>query len=339
MRDYMSGFANEFASEAVADALPHGQNSPQNCPHGLYAEQLSGTAFTAPRAHNRRSWLYRIRPSVRHFGAFAALDLPLWTTAPRHGQSANLGAMRWSPVPIPDDASLDFVAGMRAITTAGSADLRAGSAALLYLVNAAMEQRYFYNADGEMLIVPQHGAMEFFTEFGRMAVSPGEMGVIPRGVIFTAAPSDSDARGYVCENYGAAFRLPELGAIGANGLANARDFLTPCAAFEDDDDGGELVVKWGGRFHRAELAHSPLDVVAWHGNYAPYKYDLRHFSPLGSVAFDHPDPSIFTVLPRRPTPPAPPTWISSSSRNAGKSPSIPSARRGFIATSCRNSWG
>ncbi len=304
--NYLSGFGNEFSTEAVAGALPRGQNSPQQCAYGLYAEQLSGTAFTAPRAKNKRSWLYRIRPSVRHGGGFAAVDLPLWTTAPQHGRSASLGAKRWDPVPVPgapgapgaSPDSLDFISGMRTITTAGSADTRSGAGVHLYLVNAPMGRRYFYNADGEMLIVPQQGGMAFFTELGRFEVAPGEICVIPRGVKFSARPlaADGKARGYVCENYAGHFALPELGPIGANGLANARDFLTPRAAFEEVEAECELVVKWGGGFHAAQLPHSPLDVVAWHGNYAPYKYDLRRFSPVGSVLFDHPDPSIFTVL-------------------------------------------
>ena len=224
--------------------------------------------------------------------------MPLWKTAPQHGRIASLGAKRWNPVPIPAESAepLDFASGMRTITTAGSVDTRMGASAHIYLVNTPMNGRYFYNADGELLIVPQHGGMAFFTEMGRLEVLPGEMCVIPRGVKFSAQPLDGEARGYVCENYGGHFILPDLGPIGANGLANARDFLTPRAAFEDTDTACELIVKWGGEFHHTELAHSPLDVVAWHGNYVPYKYDLRRFSPVGSVLFDHPDPSIFTVL-------------------------------------------
>ena len=296
--DYLRGFDNEFSTEAVAGALPQGQNSPQQCAYGLYAEQLSGSAFTAPRARNKRSWLYRIRPSVRHGSCFARVPMPLWKTAPAHARDALLEAKRWDPAPIPAASAepLDFVTGMRTITTAGSADTRSGAGAHLYLVNTPMSERYFCNADGELLVVPQHGGLAFFTEMGRLEVAPGEICVIPRGVKFTARPVDGEARGYVCENYGEHFTLPELGPIGANGLANPRDFQTPRAAFEDNDAPCELTVKWGGEFHRAELAHSPLDVVAWHGNYAPYRYDLRRFSPLGSVLFDHPDPSIFTVL-------------------------------------------
>ena len=292
---YMGGFGNEFSTEAIPGALPHGQNSPQKCAYGLYAEQLSGTAFTAPRDRNKRSWLYRIRPSVCHGGRYEPIDMPLWKTAPQHGRSASLGAKRWDPVPIPDE-SLDFITGMRTITTAGSVETRMGASAHIYLVNAPMAARYFYNADGELLVVPEEGGIAFFTEMGRLEVLPGEICVIPRGVKFSAQPVDGTARGYVCENYGGHFVLPDLGPIGANGLANARDFLTPEAAFEEVDASCELIVKWSGGFHRAELAHSPLDVVAWHGNYAPYKYDLSLFSPLGAVLFDHPDPSIFTVL-------------------------------------------
>jgi homogentisate 1,2-dioxygenase len=298
---YLSGFGNAFASEALPGALPEGQNSPQRCPYGLYAEQLSGTPFTAPRAENRHSWLYRIRPSVAHQGRYARREMPHWKSAPDHLKGRPpLGQLRWGPVPVPAQEKLTFVTGMRTMTTAGDVATQAGMAAHLYLVNAAMRREYFTNADGELLVVPQKGAMRFATEFGVLEVAPGEVCVIPRGVKFRAEPLEGPqgkgARGYVCENYGAALTLPELGPIGANGLANPRDFLTPAAAFEDREEPGHLTVKWGGAFHACDLAQSPLDVVAWHGNYAPYKYDLKRFCPVNAVLFDHPDPSIFTVL-------------------------------------------
>ncbi len=294
--DYFSGFGNSFESEALPGALPVGRNSPQKVNYGLYAEQLSGTPFTAPRASNQRSWLYRIRPSVRHTGRFERTEPGLVRTAPEGERpSAALGQMRWGPVPIPAE-KLTFVTGLRTITTAGDADAMAGMAAHLALVTAPMEREHFFDADGELLVVAQEGALRFRTEFGVIDIAPGEICVIPRGVIFRVEPVGGVARAYVCENYGGGFTLPDRGPIGANCLANPRDFLTPCASYEDIDAPHTLIVKWGGEFFRTEIGHSPLDVVAWHGNYAPYKYDLRRFSPVGALLFDHPDPSIFTVL-------------------------------------------
>jgi len=293
---YMAGFGNEFETEALPGALPRGQNSPQYCPYGLYAEQLSGTAFTAPRGGNRRSWLYRIRPSVLHARRFSRAAQPFWKTAPCIDEAAqSIGQFRWGPIPIPDEP-LTFVSGMRSMTTAGNVDLRTGVATHVYLVTRSMSDAYFCNADGELMIIPQLGGLTFFTELGRLEVSPGEICVIPRGVKFKVAPTDGPARGFVCENYGAPFALPNRGAIGANGLANARDFKTPLADFEDEEWPCTLTMKWCGGFFDCALDHSPLDVVAWHGNHAPYKYDLRNFSSLGASRFDHPDPSIFTVL-------------------------------------------
>jgi homogentisate 1,2-dioxygenase len=293
---YMPGFGNDFETEALAGALPVGQNSPQRCAYGLYAEQLSGSPFTAPRGSNERSWLYRIRPSVRHTARFTKVDLPHWKTAPSiHEHDRPIGQYRWSPVPIPD-SKLTFVAGVRTMTTAGDVNTQTGMSASLYFVTESMIDDFFYNADGELLIVPELGSLTFFTEFGRIALAPGEICVIPRGVKFRVELIDGPARGYMCENYGAKFTLPNRGPIGANCLANSRDFKTPVAAFEDREAPSRLTVKWCGKFYACEIGHSPLDVVAWHGNYAPYKYDLRTFSPVGAILFDHPDPSIFSVL-------------------------------------------
>jgi homogentisate 1,2-dioxygenase len=292
---YLSGFGNGFETEALPGALPVGRNSPQRCAYGLYAEQLSGSPFTAPRASNERSWLYRIRPTIASWGRFEKADAGLWRTVPCAEVELPPGPLRWDPVPIPSE-DVTFVQGVRTVTTAGDAATQAGMAAHVYLVTRSMRDEYFYNADGEMLFVPQHGEVRFWTEFGIIDAAPGEIVVIPRGVKLRVELPGGPARGYVCENYGGAFTLPERGPIGANCLANPRDFLTPVAAYEDRDAPSLLYVKWGGSLWRAELDHSPLDVVAWHGNYAPYKYDLRRFSPVGPVLFDHADPSIFTVL-------------------------------------------
>lgn len=297
---YMSGFGNDFETECLPGVLPQGQNSPQKCAYGLYAEQLSGSPFTAPRGTNERSWLYRIRPSVRHNGRFETFDLPHWKTAPcLNDHSLALGQLRWDPVEMPTIPT-DFIAGMRTITTAGDALGQSGMATHVYVCNADMVDDYFFNADAELLVVPQIGALRIFTELGVMDVAPLEVALIPRGMMFKVsildAGADGGARGYVCENYGAKFTLPERGPIGANCLANPRDFKTPVAAYEDKETPCRVLVKWCGQFHVTEIGHSPLDVVGWHGNYTPFKYDLRTFSPVGAILFDHPDPSIFTVL-------------------------------------------
>jgi homogentisate 1,2-dioxygenase len=292
---YISGFGNGFESEALPGALPIGRNSPQKCPYGLYAEQLSGSPFTAPRTSNERSWLYRIRPTVKHWGRFAKTDIGLWRTAPCIEQEMPIAPLRWDPIPLPEE-QVTFLQGVRTVTTAGDAGTQAGMGTHVYVMTKSMVDEYFYNADGEMLFVHQQGKIRICTEFGIIDAEPCEIVVIPRGVKIRVELKDKAARGYLCENYGAAFTLPERGPIGANCLANQRDFLTPVAAYEDRDAASALYVKWGGTLWRTELAHSPLDVVAWHGNYAPYKYDLRHFSPVGPLLFDHADPSIFTVL-------------------------------------------
>ncbi|WP_207482011.1 homogentisate 1,2-dioxygenase [Arenibaculum pallidiluteum] len=295
---YMSGFGNSFETEALVGALPIGRNSPQRLPYGLYAEQLSGSPFTAPQATNQRSWLYRIRPSVKHSGRFRRVDRGLIRTAPAAREESGLpiGQMRWNPVPIPETENRTFLTGLRTMTTAGDSDTQVGMAAHVAVVTRSMEDEYFFNADGEMLVVAQLGRLRFCTEFGVLEVAPGEIAVIPRGVVHRVELVSGPARAYVCENYGGAFTLPDRGPIGANCLANPRDFLTPVAAYEDIERPSTLYVKWGGELHACEIGQSPLDVVAWHGNYAPYKYDLRRFSPVNAVLFDHPDPSIFTVL-------------------------------------------
>ena len=307
---YMSGFANEFATEALPGALPEGRNSPQRAPYGLYAEQVSGTAFTAPRHANRRSWLYRIRPAAVH-EPFERIDSGLLLSRFDEVPTPP-NQMRWDPMPMPS-APTDFVSGL--VTMAGNA----GCAIHVYAANRSMDARYFYDADGELLIVPQHGRLVLATELGTLEVEPQEIAVIPRGVRFQVRLPDGQARGYVCENYGALLQLPDLGVIGSNGLANPRDFRTPVAAYEEREGDFELVAKFHGDLWRARIGHSPLDVVAWHGNYAPYKYDLRRFNTIGSISYDHPDPSIFLVLQSPSATPGvdtldfvifPPRWLS-----------------------------
>jgi homogentisate 1,2-dioxygenase len=291
---YLSGFGNEHATEAVPGALPHGRNSPQRPPLGLYAEQLSGTPFTAPRHANRRTWLYRILPSAMHT-PYRRADNGHWRSAPFNEGEATPNRLRWNPLPMPAEP-VDFVDGMTTMGGNGDAATHTGVAIHIYRATKPMTDRVFSDSDGELLIVPQQGRLRLFTELGTIEVTPGEIVVVPRGVRFRVALPDGAARGYVCENYGAHFALPELGPIGANGLANPRDFLTPVAWYEDRRAPIESIVKFAGNLWATVLDHSPLDVVAWHGNYAPYKYDLARFMTLGTVSFDHPDPSIFTVL-------------------------------------------
>jgi len=286
---YLSGFGNEHATEALAGALPIGQNSPQRPPFGLYAEQLSSTAFTMPRRENRRTWMYRIRPSVDHppfqrigsANLAGPLDLP------------NPNRLRWDPLPIPSEPA-DFIAGLTTLV-ANPAAPNGGVSIHLYCANQDM-RRVFFNADGEMLLVPQQGRLAIRTELGHLDIAPGEIAVLPRGIRFQIALPDGTARGYICENHGSMLRLPDLGPIGANGLANPRDFLAPVAAYEDVDRPTEVVQKYQNQLFAHTLNRCPFDVVAWHGNLAPYKYDLAHFNVINTVSFDHPDPSIFTVL-------------------------------------------
>jgi len=290
---YTSGFRNENATEAVPGALPAGRNSPQRPPHGLVAEQLSGSAFTAPRADNLRSWLYRIRPSAAHPPFRRTATTLHATTFASDETSPN--RLRWGPLPL-DDVDADFVTGITTIAGNGNVWEQRGVAVHVYRASRSMSGRYLSSSDGELLIVPQLGGLSLVTEFGLVDAAPGEIAVIPRGVRFRVEIAAPHVRGYIAENFGAPFRLPELGPIGANGLANSGDFLTPVAAYEDDETPCEVFAKFGGALWAATYDHSPLDVVAWRGNLAPYKYDLSRFNTIHSVSYDHPDPSIYTVL-------------------------------------------
>ena len=291
---YMPGFGNDFETEALPGALPQGMNSPQKCNYGLYGEQLSGTAFTANPPE--RTWTYRIRPSVKHSARYTRIDLPYWKSAPNVDPDVvSLGQYRWDPVPHTED-KLTWLTGMRTMTTAGDVNTQVGMASHVYLVNTSMQDEYFFSADSELLVVPQEGRLRFATELGIIDLEPKEIAILPRGLVYRVEVLEGPARGFVCENYGQKFELPGRGPIGANALANPRDFKAPVAAYEDREVPSTLTIKWCGQFHETKIGQSPLDVVAWHGNYAPYKYDLRTYCPVGAILFDHPDPSIFTVL-------------------------------------------
>ncbi|MGZ3793535.1 MAG: homogentisate 1,2-dioxygenase [Bdellovibrio sp.] len=288
---YLSGFGNHFSSEARTGALPVDQNSPQMSPLGLYPEQLSGSAFTAPRHSNLYTWLYRIRPSVMHKAYKPLKELTQKTLfKPQH---INPNQMRWNAL---SEMNGTFVEGIRTVCGAGSAIEQRGLNIHLYSFNQSMTNKYLMNADGDYLFVLQQGSLQIKTELGIIEAEPGEIVLVPRGMKFQVNPISGNCKGYVGENFGSPFRLPELGPIGANGLAHRRHFLTPMAAFEDKEGTFEVISKFNNEWWSAEMNHSPLDVVAWHGNYVPFKYDLRKFNTINTVSYDHPDPSIFTVL-------------------------------------------
>lgn len=289
---YQYGMGSYWYSEALPQVIVKGQNSPQHVPYGLYAEQLSGSAFTRPRHLNLRSWLYRILPSVVH-STFEKTKHEGFHVA-RELQSMPV-QMRWDPMKNPTEKT-DFVQGLKTLLFNGSPEQQRGAATLLYSANESMTDSFFYNSDGELLIVPYEGECELFTEFGRLHIAPSDIAVIPRGVRFQVHCLSKVIKGYICENYGSPFTLPDLGPIGSNGLANPKDFLIPEAAFEERKGDFTLYTKFHNQLWQAKMQHSPLNVVAWHGNYAPYKYSLLHFNTINTVSFDHCDPSIFTVL-------------------------------------------
>jgi homogentisate 1,2-dioxygenase len=291
---YQTGFGNEHESEALEGALPVGRRSPQRVAYGLYAEQLSGSAFTAPRASNQRSWVYRIRPSVQR-GRLTPIDSGWLRSAPVTEVPTPAAQLRWDPLPVPRTPR-DWVDGLMTLATNGSVRLQTGMAVHVYLANRSMRERFFYNADGELLVVPQQGRLQIHTELGVLEVAPGEIVLLPRGMVFRVELPDGPSRGYICENYGQPLRLPERGPAGSEGFANQRDFQAPVAAFEDREGNFELTAKFCGQLHSGEIKYSPLDVVAWAGNYTPYKYALMRFNVLGTVSYDQPDPSIYTVL-------------------------------------------
>ncbi|KAF9583943.1 hypothetical protein BGW38_008048 [Lunasporangiospora selenospora] len=257
---YLPGFGNHFASEALPDSLPKGQNTPQVCPYGLYAEQLSGTAFTAPRKDNQRTWLYRIRPSVCHtpYEPFPVKTKLVGNYTDEKNVMVMPNQLRWSPFDIPTTPT-DFVEGLHSIAGAGDVGVKHGMAVLVYAANKSMEDAAFYNSDGDFLIVPQQGRLDITTEFGKLLVHPNEICVIQRGIRFSVALPDGPSRGYICETFNGGWVIPDLGPIGANGLANPRDFLTPVAAFSQEVKPFRIINKYGGRLFVAKQDHTPFD--------------------------------------------------------------------------------
>ena len=293
--NYQSGFGNQFETEAESGVLPLGQNSPQKVKGGLYTEQITGTAFTAPRSSMRRSWVYRIRPSVQHLTNLQPIDPGLIRTGADREGSPTATQLRWDPFPsISSDSN--WLTGLTTVATNGNSELQTGGAVHHFAATQSMGDTAFVNTDGELMLVPYMGRLLLQTEMGHLEISPGHIAVIPRGIKFSVDLLDEMARGYVCENYGAAFSLPEHGLVGVDANALPRDFEYPVARYDDDHHPTKLVAKISGALFANDLQHSPFDVVAWHGNLAPYRYELRRFCALGPVIFDHPDPSIWTLL-------------------------------------------
>jgi homogentisate 1,2-dioxygenase len=296
---YQYGFNTHQASEAVPDTLPIGQNSPQRPAHGLYAEKLSGTAFTAPRHENQQTWLYRIIPASAHSN-FEPREAETWNMNPESKPNERFfqipNQLRWDPFDL--DQGVDWVHGLHLVAGAGDPTMKSGIGIFIFAAGKDMDPHSaFYSADGDFLIVPQHGVLDIKTELGNILVRPNEICVIPRGIRYNVRLPEGPARGYILELYQHHFQLPELGPIGSNGLANPTDFQSPVAAFDEDTSNKyTLLSKFAGRLFAAEQSHTPFDVVAWRGNYYPYKYDLGRFNTIGTISYDHPDPSIFTVL-------------------------------------------
>lgn len=288
------GFGNEQQVEALPGSIPAEQNVPRHGPYGLYPEQVNGTGFTARRAENLRSWLYRVRPPAQQ-SAFAPLAHPTFTHD-FEAEPPEPSLFGFSPLPLPD-APTDFVDGMRTLGGAGSPRLRRGYAVHLYAANRSMEERAFTSADGDLLILPELGALTLLTELGALDVAPGELALVPRGLRFSVVLREAAARGTVAEVFGRHFALPERGVVGANGLAEARHFRAPVPFYEDRlAPGYRITAKYGGVLHEARQDHSPFDVAGWRGSYAPYAYDIALFSPVGNARIDHADPSIHTVV-------------------------------------------
>ncbi|KAK0434287.1 homogentisate 1,2-dioxygenase [Armillaria borealis] len=295
---YQVGFGNRFASEAIPGILPQGQNHPQKNKYGLYMEGMTGSPFVAPRPQNLHAFMYRIRPSLDHKKFVRLPDSPdmesnfLPTNPKVHISPTQLN---WAPPPFPSSKDeVDFIAGLKTIGGNGEPTAREGLALHIYLANADMKNKAFCDSDGDMLVVPQQGRLDVQTEFGRMMVRPGELMVIQKGMKFKVSLPDGPSRGYVQEIFGSHFELPDLGPIGGHGMANPRDFEVPLASFEIDETSWEG--KIGGQLFSAAQDHIPFDVVAWQGNYVPYKYAMEKFIFVGSVSKDHLDPSVFTVL-------------------------------------------
>ncbi|KAF4335858.1 homogentisate 1 2-dioxygenase [Fusarium beomiforme] len=301
--EYQPGWGNRHQSEVIPGTLPIGQNNPQDRGFGLYTEGITYSSFAAPRGLNMSTYMYRARPSAAHQGysrietkshienCFLSLNPKV---EPLYQQA------EWSPFPLPrEDETIDFTDGLHTLGGSGDPNLRQGIAVYVYMINSSMINKAYCNTDGDFLITPQLGIIDIQTEMGRLFVQPGEICVIQRGVRFriNLAEGVPVARGHIAEVWGSMWELPDLGPIGGHGLANPRDFLYPVAHIDEDlHVPFKIVVKNNGKHVVISQDHSPFDVVAWHGNCVPYKYDLTKFVAQNSTSVDHTDPSINTVL-------------------------------------------
>lgn len=295
---YLEGFGNYHHSEAFPGANPIGMNSPQKPALGLLTERISGSSFTAPRDHNLQTWLYRTVSSLSHS------EYTLYGTEDSTTGHITPNSYLWPSFQTSDD---DWTS-QRLLSSTGDANTKTGLAIRLYAISKDMQPNtVFSSLDGDMLIIPQAGgSLDIQTELGKLLVRPNEIAVIPRGVRHRITLPNGPTRGYICELFQGHFRLPELGPIGSCSLANQRDFQIPTAIYDGKleadiavpNRGSDwtIISRMASKLWSCTQDHTPFDVAGWHGTFYPYKYDLGRFSILGSILFDHPDPSIFTVL-------------------------------------------
>ncbi|RSL87550.1 hypothetical protein CDV31_016235 [Fusarium ambrosium] len=306
---YLNGLGNLHQSEAFPDAVPLVNSYPQHAKYGLRSEKVSGTSFTAtPRSQNLWSFLYRARPSYNH-GTFELWNQHLETANPSRPKHLTPNSYVW---PTFNVTKGDWTA-QHLLGGNGSPTDKTGVAIWLFHVNKDMPpQTVFSSQDGEALIVPQTGALDIQTEYGKLLVRQQEIAVIPRGIKYRVTlPEGKEARGYVLELYQGHFRLPELGIIGSIGLANPRDFQVPTASFDGkiesqgdtqvavaNDGRGEwtIISRLDTKLWFATQDSTPFDVAGWQGTLYPYKYDVRRFNYIGNLNYDHADPSVFVVL-------------------------------------------
>lgn len=312
------------SSEAVSGAVPAVNNSPQKPPLGLRTERISGGSFVAPRELSYQTWLYRLRASIAHSDwarlRVSGADEGYGPPSPVRPANVTPNSRLWGGFPAPAAGS-HWANGQQLLGRNGDPQAKEGMALWVFSVTASMPPRQaFASLDGEALVIPQSGALDIQTELGRLVVRQNEIAVIPRNVRYRVClPEGKPCRGYVCELYQGHFRLPDLGVIGSTGLANVRDFQVP-KAFVDatvhshlgttqapgpgaptgvDDGEWSIVARLVGNLWHCTQAHTPFDVVGWHGTCYPFKYDLARFCALGNLVFDEHDPSLFVVLTAR----------------------------------------
>ncbi|GLI78307.1 hypothetical protein PoHVEF18_006618 [Penicillium ochrochloron] len=293
---YLNGFNGYHQSEAAEGVIPLVINIPQKSKYGLHTERISGSSFTAPRKDSKQTWLYRLLPSTCHE------DFSLLENHPfnlknvlnsKYQYSPNRST--WAPAQIAKEA--DFLTGLQLIGGAGNPTMKEGLAYYAFTAGKSMpSNQAFYSADGDFLLAPQKGTLDIRTEMGYLRVRSNEICVVPRGIRFHVSLPAGPVRGFALELFEGHFELPELGPIGSTGLANIRDFEIPTASFDNSNVDTEIIAKFAGQVHRTVHRGSIFNVAGWSGTYYPFKYDLGKFNTIGSVSYDHTDPSIFTVL-------------------------------------------